>query len=165
MNSRAILNHNMRFIPVMIIKHRRLLTLGAGWVIHPASAGEERKQSWSSGPSITDRRGLKPALVKPENLRLAHWLSNKKDFLNIIYKLNLIKLLQRSLFHYSKEKASNDQRAHNPVDLTGVYNRRLGSLDQHDPELWAIQEVGHQSHSLDWWVGWACNWHHRPITP
>lgn len=119
----------------------------------------------SSGPSITDRRGLKPALVKPENLRLAHWLSNKKDWLNIIYKLNLIKLLQRSLFHYSKEKASNDQRAHNPVDLTGVYNRRLGSLDQHDPELWAIQEVGHQSHSLDWWVGWACNWHHRPIPP
>lgn len=25
-----------------------------------------------TGPSITDRRGLKPALVKPENLRLAH---------------------------------------------------------------------------------------------
>lgn len=31
------------------ITQRRLLTLGAGWVIHPASAGEERKQSWSSG--------------------------------------------------------------------------------------------------------------------
>lgn len=33
--------------------------------------------------------------------------------------------------------------------LLVVYNRRLGSLDQHDLELWAIQEVGHQSHSLD----------------
>lgn len=49
MNSRAILNQHMRFIPVKIKTHRRLLTLGAGWVIHPASAGEERKQSWSSG--------------------------------------------------------------------------------------------------------------------
>ena len=38
----------MRFIPVKIRKQRRLLTVGAGWVIHPASAGEERKQSWSS---------------------------------------------------------------------------------------------------------------------
>lgn len=108
----------------------------------------------SSGPSITDRRGLKPALVKPENLRLAHWLSNKKDILYIFYKQKMKKLLQRSLF---QEKAYNDKRAHNPVDLTGVYNRRLGSLDQHDLELWAIQEVGHQSLSLDWWVGWACS--------
>ena len=49
MNSRAILNQHMWFIPVKIITHRRLLTLGAGWVIHPASAGEERKQSLSSG--------------------------------------------------------------------------------------------------------------------
>ncbi|GMN22746.1 hypothetical protein TIFTF001_049021 [Ficus carica] len=47
-------------------------------------------------------------------------------------------------------QASNDQRAHNPVDLTGVYNSRLGSLDQHDLELWAIQEVGHKSHSTVW---------------
>ncbi|KAM7460142.1 hypothetical protein LguiA_035878 [Lonicera macranthoides] len=35
---------------------------------------------------------------------------------------------------------SSPTQAHNPVDLTGVYNRRLGSLDQHDLELWAIQE-------------------------
>ena len=80
----------------------------------------------SLGPSITDCRGLKPTLIKPKNLHLAHCLSNKKDIFNIFYKQKMKKLLQRFLF---QEKTYNDKRTHNPIDLTSIYNKRLGSLD------------------------------------
>lgn len=46
-----------------------------------------------------DRRGLKPALVKPENLRLARVL-NKKDLNNIYFIKTTYYKTVKSLFHY-----------------------------------------------------------------
>lgn len=68
----------MRFIPVIIITNRRLLTLGAGWVIHLASASEERKQSGSSGIELFNqarerrqREGLTAPGERTEKLSFA----------------------------------------------------------------------------------------------
>lgn len=56
-----------------------------------------------AGPSITDRRGLKPALVKPENLRLAHWLSNKKDAFFYYIKTKYYKTVTKVLLFIRKK--------------------------------------------------------------